>query len=89
MVLKYLLRVPAVLTILALSGCLTLSGTYKVSLQDEAGGSAAKGVEIMAQGSGIYTSINALCAAHPGATVVVRDATTGAELKSESPHKCR
>jgi hypothetical protein len=32
---------------------------------------------------------NALCLNHPGATVVIRDAKTGEELKSESPYRCK
>ena len=87
--LKYLTGALALSATLALSGCVTLSGSYKVSLQTEADGSAVNGVEMQAEGSGIYTAINALCLAHPGATVVIRDITTGAELKGESPHKCR
>lgn len=76
-------------TILTLSGCVTLSGNYKVSLQSEPGEGSTGSPQIFAQGSGIYSAINALCINHPGAIVVVRNASTGQELKSESPHKCR
>ncbi|TAM08926.1 MAG: hypothetical protein EPN56_07695 [Rhodanobacter sp.] len=69
-----------------LSGCVTLSGNYKVSLQDGANGG---NTVILTQGSGIYTARNALCSTHPGATVVIRDATSGVELKGESPYHCR
>lgn len=89
MALKYMMEVLALSAILGLAGCVTLSGNYKVSLQNVPDGSAANNTEIRAQGSGIYTAINALCITHPGATVVVRDTITGEELKSESPHKCR
>lgn len=74
--------------LLMLSGCLTLSGVYTVDAYDKNGNLLGK-TNNMAEGSGIYTVTNALCAVYPGATVVIKDAKTGEELKSESPHKCR
>jgi hypothetical protein len=71
----------------SLAGCITLSGTYKVTAT-KADGTAIP-IDMMAQGSGIYTSKNAICAAYPGATVVITDAVTGQELKGESPRKCK
>jgi len=72
---------------LLLSGCVTLSGTYAVTAV-RADGTPAK-VNIMAEGRGIYTARNAICASEPGATVTIKDARTGQELRSESPYKCK
>lgn len=71
-----------------LTGCMTLSGTYQLSLQDGKGQPLSQNINITAQGSGIYTVRNAMCSAHPGATVIIRDLKSGEELKSESPYKC-
>lgn len=71
-----------------LTGCMTLSGTYQLSLQDAKGQPLSQNINITAQGSGIYTVRNAMCSAHPGATVIIRDLKSGEELKSESPYKC-
>lgn len=82
---KYALYLlPAVL----LSGCMTLSGVYELSLQGADGQPLAKNMTMVAEGSGIYTMRNAMCSAHPGATVIIKDAESGAELKSESPYRC-
>jgi hypothetical protein len=72
----------------ALAGCVTLSGVYTVVARDPATGTDIPGPRIIAQGSGIYTARNALCASHPKAVIVITDAKTGEELKSESPYKC-
>jgi len=71
-----------------LTGCMTLSGTYQLSLQDAKGQPLAQNMTMVAEGSGIYTVRNAMCSAHPDATVIIRDLNSGEELKSESPHKC-
>ncbi|YCH20285.1 hypothetical protein M1D96_14235 [Pseudomonas sp. D1-3] len=71
-----------------LGGCMTLSGTYQLSLQDADGQPLARNMTMVAEGSGIYTVRNAMCSAHPGATVIIRDLKSGEELKSESPYKC-
>lgn len=71
-----------------LCGCMTLSGTYQLSLQDAKGQPLSQNINMTAQGSGIYTVRNAMCSAHPGATVIIRDLKSGEELKSESPYKC-
>lgn len=82
---KYLVAVSVTSMAVLLSGCVTLSGNYKVSLQD---GTDGRKTEILTQGSGIYTARNALCSTHPGATVIIRDTTSGQELKGESPYHC-
>lgn len=70
-----------------MGGCVTLSGNYVVSAVD------AKGEEIntvfFAQGRQIYTARNAICAAHPKATVHIRSAETKKDLEGESPYRCR
>jgi len=71
-----------------LTGCMTLSGTYQLSLQDAKGQPLSQNINMTAQGSGIYSARNAMCSAHPGATVIIRDLKSGEELKSESPYKC-
>ncbi len=71
-----------------LSGCATLSGTYVVTATDADGKEIAKNVRMMADGTGIYTARNALCATKPGAVVHIKDSQTGRELESESPYKC-
>jgi len=73
----------------ALSGCLTLSGLYTITVVDAEGNDLRPGVSLMAEGSGIYSMRNAMCTNHPGAIVHIRDAKTGQELRSESPYKCR
>lgn len=72
---------------LSLSGCVTLSGTYVITATRADG--TPINVHMMAEGRGIYTAKNAICAAEPGATITIRDVETKQELKSESPHKCR
>jgi len=74
--------------LLVLSGCLTMSGTYNVTAFDKDGKPLLGNVNLMALGSGIYNMRNAICVAYPKATVIIRDRTTGEELKSESPYQC-
>ncbi|UQY34145.1 hypothetical protein K8U54_20925 [Pseudomonas fulva] len=83
---KHLIALLGAVTLL--TGCMTLSGTYQLSLQDAKGQPLSQNINITAQGSGIYTVRNAMCSAHPGATVIIRDLKSGEELKSESPYKC-
>jgi len=73
----------------ALSGCLTLSGVYTVIAVDDNGKNLMPNVDMIAEGSGIYTIRNAFCSQFPGATIKITDRQTGAELTSESPYKCR
>jgi hypothetical protein len=80
----------SVLSLLALglSGCVTLSGTYAISASDAEGREVSPNVHMTAEGSGIYSARNAICATNPGAIVRIRDVQTGNELQSESPYRC-
>lgn len=71
-----------------LGGCVTLVGVYELSVHDAQGAPLDPGMSLVAKGTGIYNVRNALCTAHPGATVIIRDAESGEELKSESPYRC-
>lgn len=79
----------AAIALCGLSGCVTLSGTYVVSATDAEGRDLSSNLRMTADGSGIYTARNAICSAHPGAVVHIRNLQTGEELRSESPHTCR
>lgn len=76
------------LAICSLSGCVTLSGTYVVSATDAEGRDLSSNLRMTADGSRIYAVRNALCAAHPGAVVHIKDMQTGEELRNESPYTC-
>ncbi|WP_084307268.1 hypothetical protein [Phytopseudomonas flavescens] len=78
----------ALATTVLVSGCMTLSGIYELSLQDKDGKPPGHNTRVVAQGSGIYSMRNAMCSAHPGATVIIKDAESDAELKSQSPYQC-
>ncbi|MFA7351792.1 MAG: hypothetical protein WC009_13615 [Methylotenera sp.] len=80
-------KIPFTITFL-FSGCVTLSGAYSISAYDSTGKLLNDKMQLVAEGSGIYSARNALCQAFPKATVVIKDTKTGAELKSESPYKC-
>lgn len=73
---------------LCLAGCVTFSGNYVISAADADGRPLASNIRMTAEGSGIYSARNAICAANPGATVRIHDVQTGKELQSESPYKC-
>ncbi len=75
--------------LLSLSGCLTMSGEYTVTAQDASGEPIKTLGTFVAQGHNIYPVRNAFCLNAPGATVIIRDARTGEELRSESPYHCR
>ncbi len=77
------------LPVLLLAGCVTMSGNYVVTAEGSDGATVGSQFAITAEGSGIYSARNALCATYPGATVHIKDAATGEELKGESPYKCR
>jgi hypothetical protein len=79
----------AAIVISSLSACVTLSGTYVVSATDAEGRDLSSNVRMTADGSRIYTARNALCLAHPGAVVHIKDLRTGEELRSESPYICK
>jgi len=74
---------------LAMGGCVTLSGTYVISAYDSDGKLLTGNRQLMAQGSGVYTVIGGICAAYPKSIVLIKDAKTHEELKGESPHQCR
>lgn len=57
------------------TGCMTLSGNYKVSAIDANGVELVKG--IFAQGGTIYIARNAICSLHKNATVIITDLRTG------------
>lgn len=75
--------------LLLLSGCLTMSGEYTVTAQDASGAPLKELGSYTTQGHNIYPIRNAFCLNAPGATVIIRDARTGEELRSESPYHCR
>lgn len=72
-----------------LTGCLTTSGVYKLSAVDKQGRPVATQFNLIAQGTGIYSMRNALCAAYPGSTVYIKSTSDGENLDSESPYQCR
>lgn len=72
-----------------LTGCMTLSGNYVLTAHAPSGEELNKNSRWAAEGGGIYSVRNALCANYPGAIVVIKNITTGEELKSESPYQCR
>jgi len=71
-----------------LTGCLTMSGTYVLSAHDASGKNLTEKMRLVAEGTGIYTIRNALCQRYPKSLVVIKDAKTGEELRSESPYRC-
>ncbi len=81
--------ITALLMATGLTGCVTLSGTYVVSATTPENRDLAPNLRVTADGNGIYAARNALCSAHPGATILIKDLQTGEELKSESPYTCK
>lgn len=76
-------------SLILLTGCLTMSGDYQITIVDAAGKPMYEKSKFYAEGRMIYPVRNGLCANNPGATVHITDIHTGQELKSESPYKCR
>ena len=70
-----------------LSGCITLSGNYQIDIIAPDGTKLP--IDTRAQGTGIYTTINAACRSVPGATIIIKNTDTGKELTRESPHHCK
>ncbi|WP_237266701.1 hypothetical protein [Pseudomonas sp. ADAK22] len=70
--------------LLSLSGCLTMSGEYTVTAHDASGAQITRLGTFTAEGHNIYPIRNAFCLNAPGATVIIRDARTGEELRSEA-----
>ncbi|VVO02050.1 hypothetical protein PS691_02711 [Pseudomonas fluorescens] len=75
--------------LLTLSGCVTMSGDYEVTVQDASGVPIKKLGKYIAHGHNIYPIRNAFCLNAPGGTVIIRDIATGKELSGESPYHCR
>lgn len=75
------------LLLLLVSGCVTISGVYRVSAVLADG--TPLDMRIVAEGKSIYTARNGICLAYPGATVTIVDVSSGEELRSESPYRCR
>lgn len=86
---KYFKYIVMVFAALIMTGCLTMSGIYSVKAYDNEGVELSKNLNMIAQGSSIYSVRNALCAQHPGAKIIIIDQATKQELKSESPYQCR
>ncbi len=83
------LCVPLLMMVARLPGCVTLFGSYIVTATDADGNDLAQNVRMMADGTGIYTARNALCATYQGAVVHIDDSQTGQELDSDSPRRCK
>jgi len=71
------------------TGCVTMSGNYRLTVTDAQGNDATGGRTYLAGGGApLYSMRNGLCMANPGGTVRIVDAGTGAEVKRESPYRC-
>jgi|GEM_PF-506122 len=71
----------------ALGGCVAFSDNgYNLKVYDPGGREINTGLNLIAQGTGVYTARNGACSAYPGATVLFTDVQSGKELK---PYKCR
>lgn len=77
------------LCLFALSGCLTLTGLYRVTAEDKTGKPLSTHINMVAEGTGIYTARNFLCEINPDAVIRVWKIDTNQELKFESPYHCR
>jgi hypothetical protein len=84
------MRVMVVLSICLLTtGCMTMSGNYRLTVTDAQGNDATGGRTYLAGGGApLYSMRNGLCLANPGGMVRVVDAATGVEVKRESPYRC-
>lgn len=71
-----------------LTGCVTMSGTYDVTAHDVNGKNLNEKLILIAEGSAIYTTRNALCRNYPKAIIIIKDTKTHEELKGESPYQC-
>lgn len=76
-------------SLVMLTGCLTLHGSYRITVEDKDGKPVNTKLDLYAEGSGIYTVRNSMCSVYPGAVIRIRDSNTNQELKSESPYHCR
>lgn len=84
-----IIKACAPLAALLVAGCVTVSGTYELTARDAAGQPIQMRTRMIAQGSGIYTVLGAICKAYPGATVTITSLETKQELAGESPHRCK
>lgn len=73
-------------SIVFISACVSTSGKYTLTATWPDGTKVP--TTVMAQGAGIYPARDALCEAHPGATVKIIDSESGEEFTEESPHQC-
>lgn len=85
---KNITRLLFVMSTFSLISCVTTQGVYSVDAYDADGNQLNK-VNLVAEGSSIYSTRNALCMSYPKSKVVIRDLKTGADLKSESPYQCK
>jgi hypothetical protein len=74
---------------LVFTGCTTLAGDYAITAFDKEGKPLTKNGQLTANGSGIYTMRNAICAKYPGAKVIIKSIRSGEEPAGESPYQCR
>ena len=70
------------------ASCAVTSRMYRVWGQDSNGNVLTKNLNLTAQGSGIYTTRNAVCRAAPQATGIIVDQETGKNLDSDSSCRC-
>lgn len=73
--------------VLSLTGCVTTSGAYRITAINTDGVRVPVVMDV--RGSHIYAARNTICSANPGAVVSIADKTTGKELSSESPYRCK
>lgn len=82
-------KIFAIMLLAALmQSCMTMSGTYTLAAYDRNGLRLNSGLDLLAEGPGIYSMRNALCETYPGSTVRIQDVKTGKDLAGESPYKC-
>lgn len=77
----------ALMCVLGLAGCVTISGNYTVTAVDANGNPISAVFHV--RGRHIYTARNGICAVHPKAVVTIRYMETGKEVERESPYQCR
>ncbi|MCB5183817.1 hypothetical protein LG201_01205 [Methylobacillus gramineus] len=85
---KNITRLFIIISTFSLSGCVTTQGVYSVDAYDKDGNQLNQ-IKLVAQGSSIYSTRNALCMSYPKSKIVIRDFKTDAEIKSESPYQCK
>jgi hypothetical protein len=85
---KNTMKLPVLAAALAASlcACHTMQGAYSITAT--LGDGAPANIHESAKIGDIRAARDAICDAHPGATVFIKDARTGQHLKDESPYKC-